>query len=80
MCDIGHDLQQKKVNFAEFDFSHMADTDELWFIDHLQPHHHDQYRRHVDKQSSVESTGSFEEKQQQLLSLMKEKMIYETPS
>lgn len=50
----------------------MEDADELWFIQHLEPHHQETW--------SKEEAGklNFEEKQTKMLGLLKEKAIYET--
>ena len=41
----------------------------------MQPHHHEKWQNHVEKNNVG---GSYQEKQQALLTLLKDKVIYET--
>lgn len=51
----------------------MKDASELWFIEHLAPHHHEAWNNHIAIHSKP---LSFSQKQKQLLYLLKEKVIY----
>ena len=52
----------------------MKDAGELWFLEHLKPHHQDAWKSHEEKHKPE----SYKEKQQGALTLLKDKVIYET--
>jgi broad specificity phosphatase PhoE len=38
-CDISQHIEEKKKQFPKFDFTHMKDHSELWFIEILSEKH-----------------------------------------
>ena len=74
VCDIGHHLKEKKEKFKNYDFSHMEDHEELWFLEHLQPHHQETWKNHLEKHPPLD----YSQKQTQMLTLLKDRIIYET--
>lgn len=55
-------MEQKRVEFVDFDFSHMKDSSELWFIDNLAKHHQEVCSNHFG-----EGPLTYQQKQLKLL-------------
>ena len=47
-CDISNHIEDKMKEFADYDFGHMKDSSELWFIDYLAQHHKDTCELHLE--------------------------------
>jgi hypothetical protein len=48
-CDISHHLDEKMKQFPHFDFGHMKDYSELWFVEILAQRHTESCLSHIEK-------------------------------